>query len=692
MDVASLLYGYRPTSSQDEERKSNALEQTFAHLRLQDAALTLDSFIEALPSQLLTHVFGSAAEDSFITGMMAGVSRHIPNLDVFAAAVMNAVVVEMNFQTRLAIDGVFGPPEALVFAGDRALFPIAMAQGNETLGILESEQGQMFAVPGWLEQLVPEMSLKSDNLMECRRGDIAHTLTGLGRTRVGVVIIAPESGGAASAELYNGLAEIGDLVTKHTIYCIADTAETIISAARSFQEINPAAEVKIRLYSVRCAGGLEYRGVLVASGFTQWPSVSIKNEISRPCRFVQAIDKSGVMVPGVEVLDYPRSDGDLLEGLVGPHPQKPRGRWEPLHLKSPLAIASSAPLPPDARRRISDSFHLYHSTIGAEGGMIFPSFDAMSNVYLHATRNADVILDYGDEERHIKTSLPYLASVEQDDGTRVGTLSASRLVRIAGAAIPLAFSPIVTKWHSHFLIQCLPRVRMAQDLGFEATMLVPEGLRPKQMEMLEILGFPANRVVVIAPDTIVQADYLIVPNALNLAFSAYTTEIYRRLVAHFRCDPAAPGRRLLISRASRTSWRNMLNYEPIKAMLIERYGFEIVAAENLTLEEEVRLYNSAEIVVGAEGAGMYGSVFARPNSVYISMCDEDYVMPITASLASIIGFEIAYVFGESRRAASDLRRRLPFGHADFIIDPIRLIEVIETAIQKVSSNQEQSRL
>ena len=89
---------------------------------------------------------------------------------------------------------------------------------------------------------------------------------------------------------------------------------------------------------------------------------------------------------------------------------------------------------------------------------------------------------------------------------------------------------------------------------------------------------------------------------------------------------------------------------------------------------------------------MYGWVFARPNSVYISMCDEDYVMPITASLASIIGFEIAYVFGESRRAASDLRRRLPFGHADFIIDPIRLIEVIETAIQKVSSNQEQSRL
>lgn len=687
MDVASLIYGYRPATAQDRARKALVLEQTFAHLHRDDGALSADAFFADLPPQLFSHVFGNDAEDSFATGMMAAASRHIPNLDVFAAMVMNAVAVELNYQTRMAIDGVFGPSEALVYVGDRAMFPLVMAQGNLTVGMLASEEGRMFDVPEWFERIVPEASIKPENLIERRFGDIANTLRDLERTRIGVVIVAPEAGASCPEMLFENLAEIAQQVTKHTIYCLAATAEAVISAARAMQEGYPQADVKIRLYSVAVQGGLEYRGVLVASNFSELPVVEVVSKISRNCRFVNVIDGSGHLSPNIDILDFPRSDNDLLEGLVGAD-LKPRGRWESLTVKPPVAIASSAPLSAEARNRISDSFHLYHSTLGLKGGIIFPSFDPMSNVYLHATRDADVIIDHGDEERHLKTSIPYLASVEQPDGTRTGVLEASRLVRIAGAAIPLAFSPVVTRWHSHFLIQCLPRVRVAQDLGYEATVLVPQGLRKKQLEMLHVLGFPENKIVEIVPDTIVQADNLIVPNAWHLAFGAYNTAIYSRFITHFGCDPDAPPRRLLISRASRTSWRNMLNYESIKTLLVERYGFEVVMAETLTLEEEVRLYNSAEIVVGAEGAGMYGAVFARPNSVYISLCDEDYVMSIMATLASVVGFDVAYVFGESRRADSDLKRRLPFGHADFFVDPMRLIDVLETSIRKLAAKRE----
>lgn len=690
MDVASLLYGYRPALRHDQARKHLALEQTFTRLRRDGSKLLLDDYIDALPPQLLSHVFGSDAEDSFVTGMMAAVSVHVPNIDVFAAAVLNAVVVQMNFQTRLAIDGVFGPSEAIVFVGDRALFPLAMAQGNLTLGMLQSEEGKMFDVPQWLDHCVAEASIKPENLIERRIGDMASTLRDLGRTRIGAVIIAPEHGKNATSNLFGDLTTIADLVTKHTIYCVAVPAETAVSAARNMQERYPHADIKLRLYSVAVQGGVEHRGIIVASDLDELPDVRVDLQILRRCQFVNAIGSSGELIDNVEMLDFPRSDEDLLEGLVGNDPQKPRGRWERVNIKAPIALASSAPLSSDARNTISESFYLYHSTIGLNGGMIFPSFHEMSNVYLHATCNADIVTDYGDEERHTKTSLPYLASIPQDDGTRIGELTASKLIRISGVAMPLAFSPLVTQWHSHFLIQCLPRVRIAQDLGYDVTVLVPQNLRQKQLEMLHILGIPKDRIVEIAPDTIVQADYMVIPNAWRLAFSAYTTEIYRRMVAHFACDPHAPGRRLLISRASRTSWRNMLNYEPIKDLLVDRYGFEVVAAETLSLEDEVRLYNGAEIVVGAEGAGMYGAVFARPESVYISMCDEDYVMPITASLASVVGFDLAYVFGESRRANADLKRRLPFGHADFFIDPMRLIEVIETSIRALNRRRQLS--
>lgn len=688
MDVASLLYGYRPATAQDRDRKALVLEQTFAHLNRNDAALTADAFLAELPPQLLSHVFGNDAEDSFATGMMAAASRHIANLDVFAAMAMNAVAVEMNFQTRLAIDGVFGPSEAIVYAGDRAMFPLVMAQGNQTVGMLLSDDTRMFEVPDWLERAIPASAIKPEHLFERPLGDIAPALQGFGRTRIGAVMLVPDAGTPSPDAAFAALGEIADLVTRHTIYSVVMSAEATVAAARDLQDRYPEADIKLRLYSVAAQGGLEYRGILVGSNFPEFPLSGVSGKVSRASVFGDAIDQAGVLAAGVEVLDFPRTQNDVPDRAAGPAPGKPRGRFEPLTIKSPIAISSSAPLPLEARAKLSDGYTLYHSTIGMKGGMILQTPTEKAEVYLHATSDARIILDYGDEHGHLKTAEPYLAAVEQPDGTRVGELSGFRLVRIKGAAIPLAFSPFVTHWHSHFLIQCLPRIRIAQDLGYAATILTPPGLRKKQLEMLHVLGIPYDKIVEIVPGTIVQADTLIVPNAWTLAFGAYHSAIYSRFVTHFDCDPKAPPRRLLISRASRTSWRNMLNYEAVKTLLVERYGFEVVMAETLTLEEEVRLYNSAEIVVGAEGAGMYGAVFARPNSVYISLCDEDYVMPIMATLASVIGFEIAYVFGESRRAGADLKRRLPYGHADFIIDPMRVIDVLETAIRKVNATRE----
>jgi hypothetical protein len=55
-------------------------------------------------------------------------------------------------------------------------------------------------------------------------------------------------------------------------------------------------------------------------------------------------------------------------------------------------------------------------------------------------------------------------------------------------------------------------------------------------------------------------------------------------------------------------------------------------------------------------------------------------MPILGSLAAIRGFDIGYVFGESFRSDRDVERRLPFGHADFIIDVDRLSQAVRHAI------------
>jgi hypothetical protein len=57
--------------------------------------------------------------------------------------------------------------------------------------------------------------------------------------------------------------------------------------------------------------------------------------------------------------------------------------------------------------------------------------------------------------------------------------------------------------------------------------------------------------------------------------------------------------------------------------------------------------------------------------------DEDYIMPILSSAASGRNFDVGYVFGESIRADSDVERRLPSGHSDFVIDPEKVATLIE---------------
>jgi hypothetical protein len=52
------------------------------------------------------------------------------------------------------------------------------------------------------------------------------------------------------------------------------------------------------------------------------------------------------------------------------------------------------------------------------------------------------------------------------------------------------------------------------------------------------------------------------------------------------------------------------------------------------------------------------------------------MMPILGTIAKIRDFSLYHVFGESFRADSDLRRRLPYGHCDFAVDPVEVDRMV----------------
>ncbi len=688
MDVNSLLFGFRPAGEADLHRKALALRSGFGMAQSRGYEGSLEDFLGAA-GVVGTHCFGNDGHDSYATTALSVIAAFQPGMDLFLAAVLNDIVVQLNFQSRQVIDGAGGPPEVVVFEGASEYFPVAMVHGNITGGLQVSLTGEPLAMPDWARDN-PALEIATGHVIRSHPDHLEQDIEALGRNRIGALLLLPDAswGVVAIAERF---ASIARFVTKHTVFCIAGGAETILATADQLIAKYPDIQINVRLYEVPVGGAVEYHGIIVAYGIAHLPDINVTSTIGRSTRFVEAM-KKGSDVVGASIVNYfvggtvAYSAGEYGHDTTSSPNSVQVGNSEEAKIRAPFLLSASAPLPDEARGRISDTTELFHSLAVLERGMLIPSQDIDHAIYVHATGRAEIVTDYGDEGRNVVASPLYRESTLNGAGERVGRLKTDRLLHVRGAAMPLMFTPLLHKWYSHFIIQCLPRVQIIRDLGRDIKLLLPADLRPKQLEMLSILGFGEDRIVMMPQGAFVQTDELFVPRAWRLAFSDYSSRIYDEIAAHFDVRTKETPRRILISRESRKTWRNLLNYEAVKTMLVADYGFEVIAPETLTLEEEVATYANAEIVVGAEGAGMYGAVFSQAGTVYLTLCDEDYVMPILGTLAHVRDIDIGYVFGEAMRADADVRRRLPYGHADFVVDIDRVEQAVKSAISKVEAN------
>ncbi|MEP6566373.1 MAG: glycosyltransferase family 61 protein, partial [Mesorhizobium sp.] len=74
------------------------------------------------------------------------------------------------------------------------------------------------------------------------------------------------------------------------------------------------------------------------------------------------------------------------------------------------------------------------------------------------------------------------------------------------------------------------------------------------------------------------------------------------------------GRRLLVKRLGTA--RAISNFDEVEAILHPR-GFETVWLEGTSIEEQVLMFQSAEFVIGAHGAGLTNLLFCEPGTKVI---------------------------------------------------------------------------
>jgi hypothetical protein len=130
---------------------------------------------------------------------------------------------------------------------------------------------------------------------------------------------------------------------------------------------------------------------------------------------------------------------------------------------------------------------------------------------------------------------------------------------------------------------------------------------------------------------------------------------------------AAHDRKLYLSRKSR-GWRRPANEDEICATLAAR-GFEIILAEEMTIEEQIRMYQSARLVVAPNGSSMLNVVFA-PRDVKLIYLHQRGLFNTGTNygLLQDLGYDATFVCSDEQ---TDQK------HSDYSIPIPRLLAAIE---------------
>ena len=311
-----------------------------------------------------------------------------------------------------------------------------------------------------------------------------------------------------------------------------------------------------------------------------------------------------------------RFESELRCGALGSHPS--RLELPPLTLRSPdgrsiFSRGQSLVAEPSSRLlRVVPGAHVLSTR-----GII------LSQDRRFITENV-----YGDEEAALRHGA--LSAFIRSFST-----AESRLGVVFSLLGPYAYN------YFHWLIDYLPRVEdfllWRAVCAPNAKLLVSPG--PWQIRLLELLGVD-RECCVSYPDIHSTAELVAVAShpgylAPHLpATPERLTWLRSRILGALELKERPGTRRLFISRRDSTR-RPVANEEEI-ARALDGCGFETVVLRELEIDEQVRLFAAAKVIVAVHGAGLANLVFSTAPTV-IELFAEDWVRPNFQALTLFTG-------------------------------------------------------
>lgn len=213
----------------------------------------------------------------------------------------------------------------------------------------------------------------------------------------------------------------------------------------------------------------------------------------------------------------------------------------------------------------------------------------------------------------------------------------------------------------HWLFQLLPRIDLLERAGIDTQeidyYLVNRKTRAYELDTLARLGIPAEKVLSSEDYPHLSARRLLAPSIPlhGSQFSPGLVRFARQRLAGLPSHPPSGGSRRLYLTRRGAGYRHLLNEAEALAVM-ESFGFEAIALEELCFDEQVRIMTEAEIVLGPHGGGMSNTVFCAPGTKVGEIFAESYVAPWFWFMANMTGVDYHYMIASERPALAAAER------------------------------------
>ncbi|MEG0869414.1 MAG: glycosyltransferase family 61 protein [Hafnia sp.] len=251
------------------------------------------------------------------------------------------------------------------------------------------------------------------------------------------------------------------------------------------------------------------------------------------------------------------------------------------------------------------------------------------------------------------------------------------------------FTDALSSNYAHFMTEVLPRIAMfVTHVPGNIPLVIDAGLHANIMSAIELLAGSERDLLLLERGSAIYIEKAHATSSCGYVpferrarseklkghsqgqFSPVALKAVRdKIFAELKLESCG-GKRLFIRRNS--GYRNVLNAKEIEEVLVAR-GFEVVEPEKLSFAEQVAVFSSADVVVGATGAAFANLLFCNPGTQLIIMIAqlENTSYYYWQSMACASGNAITYVFGSLEQGLGHSI------HSDFHVDPQHIIAAID---------------